>query len=74
MEKKDRYRQFKSLYYVVYIFIFACILCNFIYILSVIVLVTCIFCIDNFDPMIFNFLKKSFWQIIELKFKESIED
>ena len=31
--------------------IFVCIQCNFIYILNIRVLVSCISCLDNFDPL-----------------------
>ena len=35
----------------VYIFIFTCIQCNFIYILNIRVLIDCTSCLDNFYPM-----------------------
>ena len=39
-----------SLLCFVYIFIFTCIQCNFIYILNIRVLIDCTSCLDNFDP------------------------
>ena len=48
----------------VYIVIFTCIQCNFIYVLNIRVLVNCTSCLDNFDPL-------SAWSSnkIKLKFK-----
>ena len=48
----DRYRYFKSLYYVcVYLYLYMHIQCNFIYILNIRVFIDCISCFYHFDPM-----------------------